>query len=243
MSVTRVIFGLCLGVLSTSACSDSDNGGGGTNAGQGGEAGASAGSSGRAGAPSEAGSPGEGGAAGDPTPGSAGEAGAAGGVSCTYGGITYASGEQFACDCNTCWCDDGQVIGTAVGCPACTYTGQFYEVGESFPSREGCNTCSCATYETVECTKAACACSADDGVEWWRDYKAKSPTACQAAKFACPAGTELFNNDCGCGCEQPAYCGKVLDCDPSAGTGLASGADRSCDLFLKQCPYSEVPAN
>lgn len=238
MSVARIIFGLCLGVLLTSACSDSDNGGAAANAGQGGEAGSSAG---RAGAPSEAGAPGEGGAAGEITPGGAGEGGAAGGVPCTYGGITYAPGEEFACDCNACTCHaDGVVWSTAVGCPACTYTGEFYEVGESFPSRDGCNTCDCNAIDSIECTKAACACDAD--TEWWRDYKARSPAACQAAKFACPDGTELFSNDCGCGCEQPAYCGKVLDCSLTSSGSFPGGSDRPCEFWSKQCPYSEWPS-
>lgn len=245
MSVTRIIVGLCLGVLLTSACSDSDNGRGEANAGQGGEAGAAAGAPGRAGEPgagaaNDAGAPGSGGASGGEAAGGAGIAGAAGAPDepCTYGGITYAAGEAFACDCNTCWCGPGGgVIGTEAGCAACTYLGVPYDVNDSFSSRDGCNTCNCKAYETpVECTKAACTCNAD--AEWWRDYKAKSPAACQAAKFACPAGTELFNNDCGCGCEQPTHCGKVLDCDPSP-----NASDGACERWVKQCPYSEVPAN
>jgi hypothetical protein len=40
----------------------------------------------------------------------------------------------------------------------CVYAGRDYAVGASFPSNDGCNTCSCTSGGSVECTKAACGC-------------------------------------------------------------------------------------
>jgi hypothetical protein len=39
----------------------------------------------------------------------------------------------------------------------CSYDNSFYSVGESFPSLDGCNTCTCGTEGSVGCTKRACA--------------------------------------------------------------------------------------
>lgn len=41
------------------------------------------------------------------------------------------------------------------GGDACEYDGVSYEVGDSFPSNDGCNTCSC-TEQGVACTEMAC---------------------------------------------------------------------------------------
>lgn len=39
----------------------------------------------------------------------------------------------------------------------CDYNGQIYKAGESFPSSDGCNTCSCTKGGLVACTERACA--------------------------------------------------------------------------------------
>jgi hypothetical protein len=47
----------------------------------------------------------------------------------------------------------------AAGCPAvddCKYAGRSYRVGESFPSTDGCNSCSCTDRGEVACTLIAC---------------------------------------------------------------------------------------
>ena len=72
--------------------------------------------------------------------------------------------------------------------------------------------------------------SCDPDREWSRDYKASSPAACQAVKFACPEHTERFANECGCGCEQSPDCTKVLDCVATA-----------CAEAQALCPYSALP--
>lgn len=40
----------------------------------------------------------------------------------------------------------------------CFYNGKEYEVGDSFPSTDGCNTCSCDSSLMVACTSMACEC-------------------------------------------------------------------------------------
>jgi hypothetical protein len=66
-------------------------------------------------------------------------------------------------------CADGTVAGpgdcvrdehgacgwTYVSC-SCSYDGVVYEPGDSFPSSDGCNTCSCSEGGLVACTERAC---------------------------------------------------------------------------------------
>ena len=40
----------------------------------------------------------------------------------------------------------------------CEYGGEYYEPGESFPSEDGCNTCSCGGGGAIACTLRACGC-------------------------------------------------------------------------------------
>lgn len=76
---------------------------------------------------------------------------------CEYKGATYAAGESFKDDCNTCFCnDDGTVACTKIGCVAtCEYDGTLYKDGDQFKSTDGCNSCSCKSGGVI-CTKMAC---------------------------------------------------------------------------------------
>ncbi|MDB4938265.1 MAG: hypothetical protein JWP87_5237 [Labilithrix sp.] len=81
----------------------------------------------------------------------------------------------------------------------CSYDGDTYSPGASFPSTDGCNTCSCGTTGSVACTKKAClACDPDN--EWWRNYIG-TPTTCQTIRYVCASNQRSFQNTCGCGCE------------------------------------------
>ncbi len=80
----------------------------------------------------------------------------------------------------------------------CTYNGASFTSGDSFPSTDGCNTCSCSASGSVACTKQTCAC--DPEVETWRNYVG-NPTTCQTKKYTCPSNRRAFQNACGCGCE------------------------------------------
>lgn len=81
----------------------------------------------------------------------------------------------------------------------CTYGGSTYNVGASFPSTDGCNTCNCGSTGSVGCTKRACACNPE--TETNRRYIG-TPTTCQFIRFACNADEQYFSNSCGCGCEK-----------------------------------------
>jgi len=85
----------------------------------------------------------------------------------------------------------------------CSYDGDTYNPGESFPSTDGCNTCSCGSTGKVACTKRAClACDPDN--EPWRNYIG-TPTTCQTIRYMCTAPQTSFQNSCGCGCEDPTH--------------------------------------
>jgi hypothetical protein len=82
----------------------------------------------------------------------------------------------------------------------CAYDGETYTAGETFPSTDGCNTCTCGSNGSVGCTKRACAC--DPANEPWRSYIG-TPQQCMTIRYTCSAGKVPFQNACGCGCETP----------------------------------------
>jgi hypothetical protein len=82
------------------------------------------------------------------------------------GARTYAIGETFKRDCNTCTCAANGTVCTAMACPVdagadrsadggegCSVDGRMYANGESF--KLDCNTCSCLN-KSVTCTAVAC---------------------------------------------------------------------------------------
>jgi hypothetical protein len=82
----------------------------------------------------------------------------------------------------------------------CAYDGETYSPGASFPSTDGCNTCTCGSTGSVGRTKRACAC--DPANEPWRSYIG-TPQQCMTIRYTCSAGKAPFQNACGCGCETP----------------------------------------
>lgn len=90
-------------------------------------------------------------------------------------------------------------VKSAAPVPAtCSYGGSTYNVGDSFPSTDGCNTCNCGSNGSVGCTKRACVCNPE--TETNRRYIG-TPTSCTYIRYACNAGETPFQNACGCGCE------------------------------------------
>ena len=55
--------------------------------------------------------------------------------------------------------------GDAAAGGGCHYGGMHYDAGTSFPSSDGCNTCSCAGTEQVACTERACVDGGSGGVD------------------------------------------------------------------------------
>src|SRR5262245_56533184 len=82
----------------------------------------------------------------------------------------------------------------------CAYDGELYDPGDSFPSTDACNTCTCGSTGFVGCTKRACTC--DPANEPWRTYIG-TPAQCMTIRYTCSLGKVPFQNSCGCGCETP----------------------------------------
>ncbi len=131
--------------------------------------------------------------------------------------------EQVArCEAGAC------VLGAPRGC---TYEGTLHAVGDSFPSSDGCNTCSCGESGAVMCTKRACV-ACDPAREPNRRYRG-NPEQCMVMRFACDPGTTYFSRPGGCGCEQPADCPAFINCMPGPGVP-------SCEPARARCPFTPV---
>jgi hypothetical protein len=119
-------------------------------------------------------------------------------------------GSQLLCRRAALPCPEGQVREIVDSCygacvdrqtcelASCDYDGKTYAVGESFPSSDGCNSCSCTEDGTVVCTLRLCVCSENDDR---RRYVSRDPEECTRIDFICEPGTEQFADECGCGCE------------------------------------------
>lgn len=80
------------------------------------------------------------------------------------------------------------------------------------PSSGDCEIVSaCST--TIYCLKEASggACDPEDPN---REYISKGVNSCVGIDFGCDAGLVLFNDECGCGCQQEATCPAYLNCMP-----------------------------
>ncbi|MBX3225910.1 MAG: hypothetical protein KIT84_29965 [Labilithrix sp.] len=80
----------------------------------------------------------------------------------------------------------------------CSYGSALHLSGDTFPSADGCNTCTCGP-GGITCTKKICACdphSPSPGVHY-----VASPAQCQDISFTCGPGQVHFQNGCGCGCK------------------------------------------
>ena len=79
-------------------------------------------------------------------------------LACRANGKEYKVGESFQVDCNGCTCQpDGNAVCTLIACPVyCHYGGKKYAEGETFPAKDGCNTCSCKSDRSVECSRNPC---------------------------------------------------------------------------------------
>jgi hypothetical protein len=102
-------------------------------------------------------------------------------------------------------CDAGGVCGVAQSDQCgwqCTYGGATHQAGESFPSEDGCNTCSCLEDGSVACTEIACAseCGGIAGIP------------CAAGEYCnYPGGTCGAGDDLG-SCETiPQACDAIFD--------------------------------
>lgn len=172
---------------------------------------------------------------------------------CKYVGFLVSSETSLPSidDCNTCSCRDTgeptcnpgpmEMICTEHDCTgACSYAGRSFPNGASILSTDGCNSCSCSE-GTVTCGDVPCAC--DPNVEYWRRYEKANASDCAVVDFACPPGSSVFTNACGCGCEQSRECPREVFCDTTTSSSAAGSfgrearPDASCGLG-GVCPLS-----
>jgi len=156
---------------------------------------------------------------------------------CGACGLVCMSPAGVMATCNNGACSyPGQTSGS------CLYEGVNHSVGDSFSSRDGCNTCGCVVNPDgttdIACTERACMCNPKN--EPYRMYAGSSPDpSCETVDFSCPSNTTVFTNECGCGCEQSVECPDSFDCSPAGMMNMLS-----CDQSLiDRCPYSQILTN
>ena len=79
----------------------------------------------------------------------------------------------------------------------CLYDGAMYDPGESFPSDDGCNTCTCMDGGGVACTEMACGCMYEGDLY---AVGASFPAADGCNTCACMSGGQVACTLMACGC-------------------------------------------
>lgn len=147
---------------------------------------------------------------------------------CFYDGRWIKPGTSVKVDCNTCVCVKGGGLAcTKMACPAktCEYNGNTYNDGDSFPSSDGCNTCSCSS-GAVACTEKACVSTCTYGGRVYRNGESfKATDGC---------------NTCYCGPEGSVACTKMAcpapTCDPTKEWNRSYvGTPSTCPLIRFVC--------
>jgi hypothetical protein len=159
------------------------------------------------------------------------------GVEYPLGGLPFDAPDG----CNTCTCGwHGVVTCTEMACCAdengdgvcdvdCTYDGVGYTAGDTFPSTDGCNSCTCDTSGYVACTAMACVELADcDG----------NNAMCDAIPPSCDTGlVPSVVDGCWGPCVAPEQCAHVNQCDgvvicamppPACGPGEVPVVENGC---------------
>ena len=80
----------------------------------------------------------------------------------------------------------------------CEYDGEMYAQGETFPSTDGCNTCTCMDNGLVACTLMACGCMVDDSFHLVGE---SFPADDGCNTCTCVAPGEVACTEMACGCE------------------------------------------
>lgn len=132
------------------------------------------------------------------------------------------------------------------GAMGCDYGGKRYDVGASFPSTDGCNTCSCSSGGMVACTEKACIdagadAGSDAGLRW---FKTCGAPVC-GPSFDAPTGqprctTEKVGDACkssGTMCDPSLGCAVNLICDASDPTLRPGGCPISRARFKEGIRY------
>jgi hypothetical protein len=144
---------------------------------------------------------------------------------------------------NTCTANAaGQSVLHEGECGGCDYGGKHYASGESFPSTDGCNSCSCGDNGMVACTEKACLgfCGGLAGAQCpMGQYCSFAPDAlcgaadqtgtCQAIPSACTKEYKPV-----CGCDDTTY-GNACE---AASKGVSARADGECKPAANGCDFN-----
>lgn len=154
------------------------------------------------------------------------------------------TGCQAPCGCCSCTEGERQARGSdwprrcIGGCWAPAYVGGCVQYGrpiangESVEDPVGCNSCTCIDVDGFSgwsCTLVSCACPPESARF---SFVSRDSAECGDIRFTCPKDTELFYEQCGCGCAQDPECPEVIDC---------RAGDSGCDpQLVAHCPFSAV---
>ncbi len=163
---------------------------------------------------------------------------------CTVGEDTHAVGDTFSAPdgCNSCTCQEGQqIMCTAMACGGeggsgngggqgggasgtCNYAGVEHAAGDTFPSDDGCNGCSCGDDGMVACTAKACA---EEGCEIGGVFYpvGSGPGGCGAC-FCLEGGGVACTDE---------YCGPVCPDELPKDGEPCDAEGESCSYAVSEC--------
>ena len=119
---------------------------------------------------------------------------------------------------------------------SCMYEGTLHKAGESFPDRDGCNTCSCGEDGSVACTERACApgCEFNSEMHFAGERWTVGCNTCE-----CTADGKVACTDQACGGMGCTFGGKhyeVGDTFPNDCNVCACGEDGLVSCTAQACP-------
>ncbi len=189
--------------------------------------------------------------------GGAAQGGSSPGSGCDVRGKHYAEGEIIvgpSCERTQCIGGEEQFVGADCALPGCDYQDVHYDVDDSFPSADGCNTCTCVEDGFIACTEMACAgCYHDDehfivGDSYIQSDGCTECTCNEDGTFDCYDGLcdcDLFCDEAppieGTECDPDVDCGK---CTYDSGCGTVTficdggywGAEENGVACTNVCP-------
>ena len=126
---------------------------------------------------------------------------------------------------------------------ACVYGGQRYRPGQSFPSTDGCNTCTCSEGGRVACTLRACvpnSCGGLAGTSCRRGQYCSYPPSAQCGAADQTGSCETIPDACDdlyspvCGCDDKTYSNA---CEAAA-QGVSVASQGECK---REDPCADIP--
>jgi hypothetical protein len=108
----------------------------------------------------------------------------------------------------------------------CEYNGMLYNEGDTFPSEDGCNECSC-TNERVICTSISCQATCQTNDDCQSTYYCKKDSCDDTLNGSCSVRIEFCNeqHDQVCGCDGQTY----ADACAAASAGVNIKSDGECE--------------